>query len=161
VYNSSDVVGVEIAGSLKNVLAIAAGMSDGLGFGDNSKGALLARGLKEMILLGRAMGARVETFLGIAGVGDLFATASSKLSRNYRVGRALGEGRSVSAALQEIGQVAEGLSTAESVMVLSRRYQVEIPVFGAVEAVVRGRMRPVDGVATLMDRSTKDEGLWL
>ena len=161
VYNSADVIGVELAGSLKNVLAIAAGMSDGLGFGDNSKGALLARGLKEMILLGRSLGARAETFLGIAGVGDLFATASSKLSRNYRVGRAMGEGRSVSSALSEIGQVAEGLSTAEATMMLARRQQVPMPIFEAIESVIRGRVRPADSVSLLMDRNTKDEGLWL
>lgn len=161
VYASDDVVGVELAGALKNVLAIASGMADGLGFGDNSKGALLARGLKEMIMLGQAMGARSETFLGIAGVGDLFATAVSKLSRNYRVGVSIGQGKSLGDALKEIGQVAEGVATAESVMVLSRRYQVPMPIFEAVEAVLRGRATPIQCVTGLMERSTKEEGLWL
>lgn len=161
VYCSNDVIGVELAGALKNVLAIASGMADGLGFGDNSKGALLARGLKEMILLGKAMGARPETFLGIAGVGDLFATAVSKLSRNYRVGRAVGEGVSLREALQQIGQVAEGVTTSECAMVLSRRHQVPMPLFEVIEAVLRGRLRPADGVGQLMERNTRDEGLWL
>jgi len=161
VYCSQDVIGVELAGALKNVLAIAAGMCDGLGFGDNSKGALLSRGLKEMMQLGKAMGARAETFLGIAGVGDLFATAVSKLSRNYRVGRAIGEGRTLSDALREIGQVAEGVATSESAMVLSRRHQVPMPVFEAVEAVLRGRLKPIEGVSLLMERNTREEGIWL
>lgn len=161
VYVSDDVTGVELAGALKNVLALASGMADGLGFGDNSKGALLARGLKEMILLGKAMGARPETFLGIAGVGDLFATAVSKLSRNYRVGRAVGEGVSLREALHQVGQVAEGVTTSECTMVLSRRHQVPMPLFEVVEGVLRGRLRPADGVGQLMERNTREEGLWL
>lgn len=161
VYESDDIVGVELAGALKNVLAIAAGMSDGLGFGDNSKGALLARGVKEMVLLGRAMGARAETFLGIAGIGDLFATAVSRLSRNYRVGFGIGQGRKLDEILHEIGQVAEGVSTCESAMVLSRRHQVPLPIFEAIEGVLRQRLTPIQGVSQLMERTTKDEGLWL
>lgn len=159
VYLSADVIGVELAGALKNVLAIAAGMSDGLGFGDNTKGALLARGLREMILLGRAMGAREETFMGIAGVGDLFATAVSKLSRNYRVGVALGQGTSIAEALQAIGQVAEGVTTSECAGVLARRHHVAMPVFDAIEAVLRQRLRPLEAVGMLMERMPKTEGL--
>lgn len=159
VYISTDVVGLQLAGALKNVLAIAAGMSDGLGFGDNTKGALLARGLREMTLLGIAMGARMETFMGIAGVGDLFATAVSRLSRNYRVGLALGQGRSLSEALQEIGQVAEGVTTSECVGLLARRHQVSMPVFDGAEAVIRQQLRPQDAVAMLMERMPKTEGL--
>lgn len=158
VYVSSDVVGVELAGALKNVLAIGAGLSDGLGFGDNTKGALLARGLHEMTCLGMALGGRMETFMGIAGVGDLFATAVSKLSRNYRVGRALGEGKSLEDALASIGQVAEGVATSESAVLLGRRCAISVPVFDTIENVIRGRIKPMEGVAMLMERQPREEG---
>ena len=159
VYLSEDVIGLSLSGALKNVLAIAGGVSDGLGFGDNTKGALLARGLREIITLGLAMGGKLETFVGIAGVGDLFATAVSRLSRNYRVGRALGEGRTLKEALQEIGQVAEGVVTAEAVVKLSRKHNVQTPVFEATAAVIDGRLKPADAVALLMERMTKSEGI--
>jgi len=158
VYVSSDVVGVELAGALKNVLAIGAGLSDGLGFGDNTKGALLARGLHEMTCLGMALGGKTETFMGIAGVGDLFATAVSKLSRNYRVGRALGEGMSLEDALASIGQVAEGVATSESAALLGRRCGIAIPVFDTIESVIRGHVKPMEGVAMLMERQPREEG---
>jgi glycerol-3-phosphate dehydrogenase (NAD(P)+) len=150
-----DVVGIELAGALKNVLAIGAGMSDGIGFGDNTKGAFLSRGLMEMARLGAAMGARPETFLGPAGAGDLFATANSRLSRNYRVGFALGKGSSLHQALEELGQVAEGVPTSEATQVLARRLGVDMPVFAAVEGVIRGHITPSDSVARLMDRAPK------
>jgi glycerol-3-phosphate dehydrogenase (NAD(P)+) len=159
VYVSEDVVGVSLSGALKNVLAIAGGIADGLGFGDNTKGALLARGLREMIILGLAMGGRMETFVGISGVGDLFATAVSRLSRNYRVGRALGEGRTLQSALQEIGQVAEGVETAAAALMLARRHQVQMPVFEAAEAVIKGTLKPFDAVGLLMERMTRTEGI--
>jgi glycerol-3-phosphate dehydrogenase (NAD(P)+) len=160
IYLSQDVIGIELAGALKNVLAIAAGMSDGLGFGDNTKGALLARGLHEMTCLGLALGARVETFMGIAGVGDLFATAASTLSRNYRVGRAIGEGMTIKEAVHSIGQVAEGVPTSESAVVLTRRHNVQAPIFEAVDNVVRERIKPMEGVARLMERMPKSEGFF-
>lgn len=159
VYASDDVMGVELAGALKNVIAIAGGLSDGLGFGDNTKGALLARGLKEMITYGLAHGGRLETFIGIAGVGDLFATASSKLSRNYRLGFAIGSGQHVIDALKEIGQVAEGINTAEAVMHVARQEGIQIPVFEMVDAVVREKIAPRGAVALLMERMTREEGL--
>ncbi len=159
VYASDDVVGVELAGALKNVLAIGGGISDGLGFGDNTKGALLARGLKEMITYGLAHGGRLETFIGIAGVGDLFATASSKLSRNYRLGYALGSGKHTTEALREIGQVAEGINTAEAVMHVSRMEGIQIPVFEMIDGVVREKIAPRGAVALLMERFTREEGL--
>ena len=159
VYISEDVIGVELAGALKNVLAIAAGLSDGLGFGDNTKGALLARGLHEMASLGLAMGARLDTFLGVAGVGDLFATAVSKLSRNYRVGRALGQGTGLQAAMDSVGQVAEGVVTAEAALVLARRHGVQIPTFEATDNVIRGRVRPMDAVGQLMERLPRTESI--
>jgi glycerol-3-phosphate dehydrogenase (NAD(P)+) len=152
---SDDVVGVELAGALKNVLAIGAGMSDGLGFGDNTKGAFLSRGLMEMARLGAALGARAETFLGPAGVGDLFATASSQLSRNYRLGRALGQGALLTDAVHELGQVAEGVPTSEAVAGLARRSGVEMPVFAAVEGVLKAKIGPKQAVAMLMDRMVK------
>ncbi len=152
-----DVIGVELAGALKNVLAIGAGMSDSLGFGDNTKGAFLSRGLLEMSRLGLAMGAKLETFLGPAGVGDLFATAASTLSRNYRLGRALGEGSSLGEALTSVGQVAEGVPTSEAATVLARRLQVQTPVFAAVESVILGRIEPRAAVAHLMERSVRME----
>lgn len=157
VYMSEDVAGVGLAGALKNVLAIGAGMSDGLGFGDNTKGAFLARGLRELTLLGLAMGGKIETFMGIAGVGDLFATAASRLSRNYRVGLAVGQGKTVGEALHEIGQVAEGVPTSESALALGRRYGIEMPAFEAVECVLRGHLRPLDAVGQLMERMPKKE----
>lgn len=157
-YISDDLVGVELAGALKNVLAISAGMSDGLGFGDNTKGALVARGLLEMCRLGSALGGTMATFLGIAGVGDLFATANSKLSRNYRVGFGLGQGQSVEGVLREIGQVAEGVGTAEAATMLARRHQISVPIFEMTDAVIRGRLNPRDGVTMLMDRMPKSEG---
>lgn len=157
-YVSHDIEGTELSGALKNVLAISAGMSDGLGFGDNTKGALVARGLLEMTRFGLKSGAQVTTFFGIAGVGDLFATANSKLSRNYRVGYGLGQGRRLEEILEELGQVAEGVPTAEAVVNLCRLYQIELPIFEMTNAVIRGRMSPRDGVTRLMDRLPKSEG---
>jgi glycerol-3-phosphate dehydrogenase (NAD(P)+) len=154
---SDDVIGVELAGALKNVLAIGAGMSDGLGFGDNTKGAFLSRGLMEMARLGLAMGARMDTFLGPAGVGDLFATAASTLSRNYRVGRALGEGTPLKEAQAALGQVAEGVPTSEAAQILARQRGIDMPVFAAVDAVLRGRVDPKKAVALLMERDVRSE----
>lgn len=161
VYTSTDIVGIELAGALKNVLAIGAGMSDALGFGDNTKGAFLARGLHELATLGIRMGAKVETFLGIAGVGDLFATANSKLSRNYRVGYAIGSGKSLHEATEEVGQVAEGVPSSESALVLSRRHSVPMPTFEAVESVIRGRASPKEAVQRMMERLPRSEEISL
>ena len=111
-----------------------------------------------MTILGLAMGARVETFMGLAGVGDLFATASSTLSRNYRVGVAIGKGESLSNVLEQIGQVAEGVPTSESALILARRHGVPAPAFEAIEAVIRGRLKPMDAVTMLMERSPREEG---
>jgi glycerol-3-phosphate dehydrogenase (NAD(P)+) len=154
VSTSTDIIGVELAGALKNVLAIGGGMSDGLGFGDNTKGAFLSRGLVEMSRLGLAMSAKMDTFLGPAGVGDLFATAVSSLSRNYRAGRALGEGKSLEQALFELGQVAEGVPTAGAAVLLAKRHKVDMPVFAAVSSVIEGRLTPRVAVARLMQRNS-------
>jgi glycerol-3-phosphate dehydrogenase (NAD(P)+) len=159
VYISDDVIGLQMAGALKNVVAIAAGISDGLGFGDNTKGALVARGLREMTLLGVARGARAETFAGIAGVGDLFATAASPLSRNYRVGRMLGEGGQLRDILEHLGHVAEGVPTTHAAAILANKLGVKTPVFDAIRSVLDGRLNPVEGVGLLMERDTAQEGL--
>ena len=157
VSTSDDVIGVELAGALKNVLAIGAGMSDGLGFGDNTKGAFLSRGLLEMARLGVAMGGRLETFLGPAGVGDLFATAASTLSRNYRLGLALGQGVSLGRAIENLQQVAEGATTAPVALQLANAHEVEVPVMAAVDAVVGGRLTPAEAVGRLMERGIRTE----
>jgi glycerol-3-phosphate dehydrogenase (NAD(P)+) len=132
VYTSTDLVGVELAGAMKNVIAIAAGVCEGIGFGDNSRAALMTRGLAEITRLGVAMGAKMETFLGLAGVGDLIATGGSRLSRNYRVGVGLGQGRALDQVLEEIGQVAEGVPTTKAICLLARRHGVEMPISQAL-----------------------------
>src|SRR5688572_16003279 len=157
VYTSNDVVGVELGGALKNVLAIGAGVSDGLGFGDNTKGAFIARGLHEMCALGEALGAQRETFMGLSGVGDLFATAVSRLSRNYRVGFALGQGAALVAAVAELGQVAEGVPTAAAAVGLAERNGVDVPVMQSVMRVLGGEITPLEGVSMLMERTAKTE----
>ncbi len=158
VYVSSDVAGVELAGSLKNVLAIGAGMSDGLGFGDNTKGALLSRGLFEMTNLGLAMGANMDTFMGLAGVGDLFATAASQLSRNYRVGRSLGQGLGLNQAVEKVDQVVEGVTTSACAQILAKRHGVDMPMFCAIERVIKGEVPALEAVQGLMGRTPKAEG---
>lgn len=157
VYLSDDVVGVQLAGALKNVVAIAAGMSDGLGLGDNSKSAVVARGLNEMASIGLAMGARVETFFGAAGVGDLFATSASPLSRNYRVGLGLGRGRCLDEIVRELGQVAEGVESARSAVELADRHGVQVPIMRVVKSVVDDGLEPRDAVSELMSREAKPE----
>ncbi|MGE0001138.1 MAG: NAD(P)H-dependent glycerol-3-phosphate dehydrogenase [Fimbriimonadaceae bacterium] len=157
VYLSEDVVGVQVAGALKNVVAIAAGMSDGLGLGDNSKSAVVARGLNEMARVGVAMGARVETFFGAAGVGDLFATSASSLSRNYRVGFGLGQGRCLDEIVQDLGQVAEGVESARSAVALASRHSVPVPIMQVVQSVVDEGLEPRKAVAELMSREAKPE----
>jgi glycerol-3-phosphate dehydrogenase (NAD(P)+) len=145
VYTANDRTGVEIGGAVKNVLAIAGGVSDGLGFGDNTKAALLTRGLAEMARLGVACGAERDTFYGLSGVGDLLATAASRLSRNWRVGDALARGESLDAVLARLGQVAEGVTTARAVRMLAARANVEMPVCEAVAvfcSTARTRARP-------------------
>lgn len=152
-YYSDDLAGVELAGALKNVLAIGAGISDGLGFGDNTKGTLIARGLREMTTIGVRMGADLETFFGIAGVGDLFATANSKLSRNYRMGRRISEfGETPEQALVAIDQVAEGVGTADVVRRKAKEFGIELPLMCAIDAILKGELPPRKAVEQLMSR---------
>jgi glycerol-3-phosphate dehydrogenase (NAD(P)+) len=159
VYTSTDVVGVQMGGALKNVLAVGAGISDGLGFGDNTKGSMLARGLHEVALLGTALGGRVETFMGLSGVGDLFATAASPLSRNYRFGRMLGEGLPTEEALRKVGQVVEGVPTAEAAVSLAKRHGVDTPLLAVIHEIIAGRLAPKEAVTLLMSRAPRSEGL--
>jgi glycerol-3-phosphate dehydrogenase (NAD(P)+) len=157
VYLSDDVVGVQVAGALKNVVAIAAGMSDGLGYGDNTKAAVVSRGLNEIARIGMAMGARLETFVGAAGVGDLFATSASRLSRNYRVGLGLGQGRRLEEVIEELGQVAEGIATSRSAVMLAERFSVPAPILTVVKSVVDDGLQPAVAVGELMSREAKPE----
>lgn len=157
VYTSDDVLGAEIGGAIKNVIAIAAGISDGLGFGDNTKAALVTRGLAEIMRLGTAMGARPETFAGLSGLGDLVVTCCSVHSRNYRLGRLLAEGKSLPAALDFIGMVVEGVSTAESIAGLSRDYGVEMPISTEIASVLFDGKPPRRAVSDLMMREAKPE----
>jgi glycerol-3-phosphate dehydrogenase (NAD(P)+) len=148
-YVSDDIRGVEIGGAVKNVLAIAGGVSDGLGYGDNTKAALLTRGLSEMTRLGAALGAKKETFYGLAGVGDLIATAASRLSRNWRVGAGLAEGKALPEILTGLGQVAEGVPTARAVARLAERHGLELPVCTAIHALLEGELTPHEAVVRL------------
>ncbi len=157
VYTSRDVVGVELGGALKNVFAIGAGISDGLGFGDNTKGAFLARSLREMSILGCAMGAERTTFLGLSGVGDLFATAASRLSRNYRLGRYLAEGKPLAGALESVGQVAEGVPTCIAASHLADSVNVPIPLMSSILKVLKGEATPLSALAALMERPAGSE----
>ena len=160
VYANSDVKGVEIAGSVKNVLAIAAGMSEGVGYGDNAKAALITRGIAEIRRLGVAMGARPTTFSGLAGIGDLVVTCMSRHSRNRAVGFEIGQGRSLEDVVGTMSMVAEGVRTTESVYQLARRYGVEMPITEAVYQILFEGKAPRTAVHELMTRSAKQED-WL
>lgn len=157
VYTSDDVIGVQLGGSVKNVLAIASGITDGLNLGANSRAALITRGLAEIIRLGDAMGARRETLMGLAGVGDLILTCTDDQSRNRRLGLALGQGQSLELALQEIGQVVEGVNTAREVMQLARQYRVELPIAEQVYRVLHENLPPAAAVHNLMAREIRSE----
>jgi glycerol-3-phosphate dehydrogenase (NAD(P)+) len=157
VYTSTDLLGVELAGAMKNVIAIAAGVCEGIGFGDNARAALMTRGLAEITRLGMTMGARQETFLGLAGVGDLIATGGSRLSRNYRVGVGLGQGKSLPQVLGTIGQVAEGVPTTSAICLLAQRYAVDMPISQALHAALFEGVDPRQTIPQLMLRPPKSE----
>jgi len=156
-YTCHDIVGVELGGALKNVMAIGAGICEGMGFGDNAKAALMTRGLAEMTRLGCALGAKAETFAGLSGVGDLMATASSRLSRNLRVGLALGQGQCLDEALVEIDQVAEGVPTTRAALRLSEKTGIEVPISAEIHSILFEGRPPAEGLRNLMARTWKDE----
>jgi len=158
VYTNPDVVGVELGGALKNIIAIAAGISDGLGFGDNTKSALLTRGVAEIARLGKAMGASPLTFAGLSGMGDLITTCISRHSRNRRVGAGLAEGKSLEEILQSMNDmVAEGVTTTKAAYQLAQRYQVELPITKAIYQVIFERQSPKEAVTSLLGRDATYE----
>lgn len=157
VYTNPDVVGCEIGGAVKNVLAIAAGIADGLGYGWNTKAALITRGLAELARLGVAVGGQPLTFIGLAGNGDLMVTCSSTESRNHHVGAALGRGESLDAILADMQMVAEGVGTAPAVLELAKRFATDMPIASTVGAVLDGQLAPAAAVARLMHREPTSE----
>ena len=157
VYTNTDVVGCEYASALKNVIAIAAGVCDGIGWGDNTKGALLTRGLAEISRLGVALGGRRETFFGLAGLGDLITTAMSRHSRNRHVGEEIGRGRTLDEVLGEMVMVAEGVTTARAARDLGRAHDVELPITEQVCAMLFEGRSPREALQTLMTRDLKSE----
>ncbi len=156
-YTQTDVVGAEIGGAVKNVIAIAVGMAEGLGYGDNTKSSLITRGLAEIARLGQALGAEPSTLRGLAGVGDLIATCMSPLSRNHRVGVALGQGSSVAELMSVPHQTAEGLKSCRSVVELAARHGVDMPICQGVTAVVDGLVTPEQLTGAMMSRARKHE----
>ena len=158
VYTSTDVIGVEVGGAVKNVLAIATGIGDGMPQpGLNARAALITRGLAEMTRLGVALGARADTFMGLSGLGDLVLTATGDLSRNRRVGLLLARGLKLPQILQELGHVAEGVYSAATVLARARPLGVEMPITEAVVDVIEGRLAPEQAMARLMGRQARAE----
>jgi glycerol-3-phosphate dehydrogenase (NAD(P)+) len=157
VYTNDDVLGVELGGALKNVMAIASGISDGLGLGSNARAALITRGLAEMTRLGVAMGAKEKTFWGLSGLGDLVLTCTDRLSRNHTVGYRLGRGERLDDILSGMIMIAEGIATAQAAHELSKRYGVEMPIVEQVYKVIYENKNPLSAVRDLMTRSLKSE----
>jgi glycerol-3-phosphate dehydrogenase (NAD(P)+) len=157
VYSSDDITGVEVGGAVKNVVAIAAGISDGLGFGASARAALITRGLAEIARLGVALGGRAETFMGLSGVGDLILTCTGDLSRNRQVGLRLASGKPLAEILQELGHVAEGVHSAREVLRLAQAVGVDVPIVRAVCAVLYEGLAPQEAVEMLMARAQKRE----
>jgi glycerol-3-phosphate dehydrogenase (NAD(P)+) len=156
-YTSDDIIGAELGGAVKNVLAVATGISDGMGLGNNARAALITRGLAEMMRLGRVLGAREHTLTGLAGMGDLVLTSTGDLSRNRRLGLALGAGQSVAEAVEDIGQVVEGVSTAEEVWRLAERHEVEMPISEQINGIIHKNWDPNRSVRDLLSRDQKPE----
>lgn len=157
VYTSDDIIGVELGGSLKNVLALCAGISDGLGYGDNTKAALMTRGLAEIARLGKAMGAREKTFMGLSGIGDMIVTCTSMHSRNRRAGILIGQGKSLQETLDEVHMVVEGVNTAKAAYNLAKQYRVDMPIVEQVYNVLYKGKSPKDVAMELMTREKRSE----
>ncbi len=156
-YTGNDMRGAELGGAMKNVLAVATGVADGMGLGLNARAGLITRGLNEMLRLNIALGGRPETLMGLAGLGDLVLTCTGDLSRNRRLGLALGRGASIADAVREIGQVVESLQTADEVMRLANAHGIELPIAEGVRDVLHGTVTPAEGLARLMARERKAE----
>lgn len=156
-YTGNDMRGAELGGAMKNVLAVATGVADGMGLGLNARAGLITRGLNEMLRLNVAIGGRPETLMGLAGLGDLVLTCTGDLSRNRRLGLALGAGKGIDEAVREIGQVVESIQTANEVMRLAERHGVELPISGNVRDVLHGDITPGEGLSRLMAREQKAE----
>jgi glycerol-3-phosphate dehydrogenase (NAD(P)+) len=156
-YTSTDVVGVEVGGAVKNVLAIAAGIADGLGFGANTRAALITRGLNEIIRLGVKLGGKQETFMGLAGLGDLILTCTDNQSRNRRLGLALGLGKDRESAMREIGQEIEGISAAKETLLLAKKYAIDMPITEQTYNVLYEGLAPRTAVQNLLARQQKAE----
>lgn len=157
VYANPDVIGVELCGALKNIIALAAGISTGIGYGDNAKAALVTRGMSEIARLGKKMGGLEQTFFGLAGMGDLIVTTTSLHSRNNRCGILIGQGMSPADAEKQIGMVVEGLYALPAAIRLMKRYDVEMPIIQAVDEIVNAHANPTEMVNRLMNRDKKDE----
>jgi glycerol-3-phosphate dehydrogenase (NAD(P)+) len=157
VYVNDDIRGVELCGAMKNIIALASGISRGLGYGDNTRAALITRGLAEITRLGLAMGCKPETFSGLAGVGDLIVTATSVHSRNNRAGELIGSGMTPQEAIQKIGMVVEGINAIPAAIRLAEKYEVELPLVFAADAIVSGKITPEEAVCKLMEREKKPE----
>jgi glycerol-3-phosphate dehydrogenase (NAD(P)+) len=156
-YTSSDLIGVEVGGAVKNVMAIAAGIADGLGFGANTRAALITRGLTEIIRLGVKLGGKPETFMGLAGLGDLLLTCTDNQSRNRRFGLALGQGKDKATAIQEIGQEIEGALAAKETFLLAKKYGIEMPITEQTYKVLYEGLAPLAAVQNLLAREQKAE----
>ena len=157
VYTSPDITGIELGGALKNVIALAAGTADGLGYGDNTKAALITRGIAEIARLGTAMGAHAETFYGLSGIGDLIVTCASVHSRNRKAGYLIGQGRTMQQAMDEVQMIVEGVYSAKAGLTLSKKFGIETPIIQAVNQVLFENKNPKQAVDELMQRMKKDE----
>ncbi|WP_460730460.1 NAD(P)H-dependent glycerol-3-phosphate dehydrogenase [Lysobacter rhizosphaerae] len=156
-YTGDDMLGAELGGAMKNVLAVATGVADGMQLGLNARAGLITRGLNEMLRLNQAIGGKAETLMGLAGLGDLVLTCTGDLSRNRRLGLALGRGQSIADAVREIGQVVESVQTADEVMRQAAKHGVELPISGGVQRVLHGELTPTDALRQLLAREQKPE----
>lgn len=161
VYTNQDILGVELCGALKNIIALAAGMSDGLGYGDNAKAALITRGLREITKIGLAMGANVNTFSGLTGIGDIVVTATSVHSRNHKAGYLLGQGYSLEETKEKVGMVIEGLNSLDAAIELEKKYDLQLPIIDMVASIVDGKTSVKEAVGKLFARKKQNEIAYL